>query len=116
MMNGQPKATPRAPERAAKLFSMSMLAVAAAVILFAAVVTWTVIRVSNASEDNCARIHTLTETLDRMIADSRKSLDAYVKDGTITPAQRDRELARIRQQRIELGGADCPVRTGLPIG
>ena len=67
-------------------------------------------RTSALGTDNCRRIHTLTATLDRMIADSRESLDAYVKDGTITLRQRDRELGRVALQRRKLAGADCPPR------
>lgn len=70
-------------------------------------------RTSALGTDNCRRIHTLTSTLDRMIGDGRKSLAAYLADGTITAAQYRRELARIAEQRGVLAGADCPPRSTL---
>jgi hypothetical protein len=67
-------------------------------------------RIGVAASGNCLRIHKLTHTLDRILSGSRRSLDAYERDGTITRAQRDRGLREIEKQRQELGGADCPPR------
>lgn len=99
-----------APISGLRLIRRTLLALCAVVAVLGLVTGWSFSEVRQAGRDNCERIHTLTATLDRMIADSRKSLDAYVADGTITPGQRDRELARIRRQRVELAGADCPPR------
>jgi dimeric dUTPase (all-alpha-NTP-PPase superfamily) len=67
-------------------------------------------RAERARTEFCSGLHLLNVTLDRMIADGRTSLEAYLDDGTITRAQYVRELERIRGQRDALGGADCPPR------
>lgn len=100
-----------------RLMRGTILALVAAVVLIAAVNAWAHWRVGEAiGEANrartefCTGMHTLNVTLDRMIADGRGSLDAYLADGTITRAQYERELERIAGQREALGGADCPPR------
>lgn len=75
---------------------------------------WLFTQQQTVSAANCLRIHTLTMTLDKMIADSVQSLKAYRDDGTITRGQYDREVVRIGRQRDQLGGADCPPRRVLP--
>ena len=102
--------TDHPPVGGLRLIRRILLVLCLVIALLGIATAWSFTQVRQAGHENCQRIHTLTATLDKMIADSRKSLSAYVADGTITPAQQARELRRIQQQRVELGGADCPPR------
>jgi hypothetical protein len=100
-----------------RLMRRLLLSLVAGFVVLALVNAWAHSRVGEALDraegartEFCAGMHLLNVTLDRMIADGRTSLEAYREDGTISQAQYDRELERIRGQRDALGGADCPPR------
>ena len=93
-----------------RLMRLTILTIAVAVVVFAGVSAWAFHRSGAVREEFCTAMHTLNVTLDRMIANGQRSLEAYLKDGTITRAQYRRELERIEGQRAQLGPADCPPR------
>ena len=95
-----------------RLMRLTILTIAVAVVVFAGVSAWAFHRSSAVRQEFCGSMHTLVVTLDRMIADGQRSLDAYLEDGTITREQYRRELKRIDGQRAQLGPADCPPRPG----
>jgi hypothetical protein len=93
-----------------RLMRITILSIALAVVVLAGVSSYAWHRSSQARGEFCDSMHTLVSTLDQMIADGRRSLDAYLHDGTITVEQHHRELRRIEGQRRALGPADCPPR------
>lgn len=89
-----------------------MLAAIAGVCLVAATFlsAWGYVRLHQQDRENCARLHDLTIALERIIIDSRASLEAYLDDGTITRVQYKRSLVDAEKARLRVVGADCPHR------